>query len=260
MESHPSPALLAAAAAIGAARPDWRVVVHATIDSTSDEAHRLGPLAGTTLPLVVLADHQTAGRGQQGRAWDGARAQSFLGTAAFPMAGPPPALPSFQAACAVAEALELLTCAAIEWKWPNDLLLNGGKVCGVLTERRGGWLLAGVGVNLLQGAGELPPRDPGVPRATSLALELGGAAPARDRAIAAIAGSLIARLESPLPADVLLGAVLKRWQGEGRTVRVLGTAGPLEGVMDGIDAHGRLVVRTPSGVVAVSSPQSLTPE
>ncbi len=259
MDAALSPTLAAAVDAIRAARPDWRVAAFASIGSTSDEAHRLGPLSGSREPVLVLADHQTAGRGQQGRAWHDVPAKSFLGTLAMPVTPNPSLLWSFQVACAVADVLELLTCCALEWKWPNDVLLNGGKVCGVLSEVRGGWLLAGVGVNLLQENSDLPPRMAGVPRATSLVAELGGRAPDRAEAVVAIAGALIARLESPLPTDVLLGAVRKRWRGAGRAARVRHGDGTLEGVMEDIDGEGRLIVRTAGRIVRVASPLELAP-
>lgn len=135
--------------------------VYAEIDSTNAEAARLAPsLMG---PAWLLAHHQTAGRGRRGRAWADP-VGNFAATLVLRPTGTPAevALRSFVAALALHETLVTVTGRAEPFalKWPNDVLLNGGKVAGILLESIGqgngvGHLCIGIGVNLVAA----PPRD-----------------------------------------------------------------------------------------------------
>ena len=134
-------------------------VVLSEVDRTNAEAlRRLPDLRG---PCWILALRQTAGRGRRGRAWADP-AGNFSATLALRLDEPPArlALRSFIAALALHEALVGLTGLpqAFALKWPNDLLLNGGKLSGILLESAGGGQLAlGIGVNLRSA----PPAEPG---------------------------------------------------------------------------------------------------
>src|SRR4051812_16300557 len=119
------------------------------IDSTNryvlDEA-RGGAPAG----LVVVADHQTAGRGRLGRTWGAPPRASLLMSVLLR-----PAIPVerrhvlvMTAGLAMAEALEAETGVAAGLKWPNDLLVGGRKLAGILAEASGDALVIGIGVNL----------------------------------------------------------------------------------------------------------------
>lgn len=108
----------------------------------------------------LVARRQTAGRGRQGRTWfDGAG--NFMGSCAVRVeAGdPPPASLSFVAALAVYDAATeaLGQGDALALKWPNDVLLGGGKLSGILLEMVRGLIVVGIGVNLVR-APELPDR------------------------------------------------------------------------------------------------------
>lgn len=99
----------------------------------------------------LVARRQTAGRGRQGRAWfDGAG--NFMGSTAVTLgeSGPPPASLSFVAALAVRDAAAgvLRERADVALKWPNDVLLDGGKLSGILLEMVHGSIVVGIGVNL----------------------------------------------------------------------------------------------------------------
>ncbi|SOC10228.1 biotin--[acetyl-CoA-carboxylase] ligase [Rhodobacter maris] len=123
-------------------------------DSTMSEAARLAPhLSG---PAWVFAHRQTAGRGRRGRDWI-APEGNFAATCVFRPAVAPPtaALYSFVAALALEEALRRVggPGPVLSIKWPNDVLLNGGKVAGILLESVSaggavGHLAIGIGVNL----------------------------------------------------------------------------------------------------------------
>jgi BirA family transcriptional regulator, biotin operon repressor / biotin---[acetyl-CoA-carboxylase] ligase len=120
------------------------------VDSTNAEALRRAPsLAG---PCWFLARRQTAGRGRLGRRWTDPSG-NLAASLALPLDEPSArkALRSFVAALALHDALGALTglSGAFALKWPNDVLLNGGKLSGILLETGGeGMLVVGIGVNL----------------------------------------------------------------------------------------------------------------
>lgn len=121
------------------------------VDSTLSEATRRAPeLAG---PTWILALKQTAGRGRRGRAWVDPVGNFAATYAMRPTGGPElAALRSFIAALALYDAIVAVTgrSTGLTLKWPNDVLLNGGKLAGILLESVGdGPLSVGIGVNLL---------------------------------------------------------------------------------------------------------------
>ncbi|MEM8788325.1 MAG: biotin--[acetyl-CoA-carboxylase] ligase [Pseudomonadota bacterium] len=113
----------------------WGRLEIATTDSTNAEAARR--LAETDPPFWLRADRQTAARGRRGRAWAMAAGNFAASAVLTPPGGPAAAaLRSFTASLALAEAFEALGVArdALALKWPNDVLLDGGKVAGILLE------------------------------------------------------------------------------------------------------------------------------
>lgn len=145
------------------AEPAWPAgydrLVLPEVDSTNAEVQRRA--ATLTGSCWVLGLRQTAGRGRRGRAWSDP-AGNFAATLALRSDDPPArlALRSFAAALALREALVALTGLpqAFALKWPNDVLLDGGKLSGILLEGAGSGVLAlGIGVNLRAA----PPAEPG---------------------------------------------------------------------------------------------------
>ncbi len=129
--------------------------VLAVTDSTNAEAARLAP--SLTSPAWILALRQTAARGRRGRAWAMAEG-NFAATLVMHPTEPPEvvALRSFVASLALQDAFVAVTgrSAPFALKWPNDVLLNGGKVAGILLESLGqgtrvAHLAIGIGVNLV---------------------------------------------------------------------------------------------------------------
>ena len=126
-----------------------------SVDSTNAEAFRRAPhFSG---PCWILAGEQTAGRGRRARAWSSPRG-NFYGTLVLQPKEAPQvvALRSFVAALALRDALDAVTGGGAELglKWPNDVLMNGGKVAGILLESYGAGngiqaLAIGIGVNLI---------------------------------------------------------------------------------------------------------------
>ena len=146
-----------------------------------DEARRRLP--GLTRPTWVLAYEQTSGRGRRGRRWRAPRGH-FAATLIFrPLCSPAAAAQrSFLMANALYEALALwVSRARLSVKWPNDVLLDDGKVAGILLESAGqgglvDWLSIGVGVNL----GEPPPDDGNPFKPVSLGRTVGQAVDPED--------------------------------------------------------------------------------
>jgi len=131
---------------------DWPEGVgrHVLTTVGSTNAHALG-LAET--PAWVLAHEQTAGRGRRGRAWSSPRGNFYASYVMEVRERPETiALRSFVAALALRDSCIALTGldASFKLKWPNDVLLNGGKLSGILLESQGGGRVAiGMGVNLI---------------------------------------------------------------------------------------------------------------
>jgi len=131
-----------------------RIEVFETLDSTNEEAKRRA-LAGETGPLWIIARSQSAGRGRRGRAWTSQTGNLFA-TGLFKLDASPAraAQLSFAAALAVGDlAASVIDPALVRLKWPNDVLIAGRKVSGILLESgahfQGGlWLAVGIGVNL----------------------------------------------------------------------------------------------------------------
>jgi BirA family transcriptional regulator, biotin operon repressor / biotin---[acetyl-CoA-carboxylase] ligase len=205
------------------------------VDSTNARARALAE-AGAPHGTLVTAAEQTAGRGRQGRTWSAPAGQALLFS--LVLRDPPRLLPL---AAGIAVAEEAGSEASI--KWPNDVLLDGRKVAGILVEGRPQerWSVLGIGVNVAVELPELPPelRD----RAGSLARAPDEVEPTLTR--------LLTRLERWLvaPPRALLNEVRARDGLRGRPVRW--HAG--HGEAAGIDEDGRLVVLTDAGQVELEA-------
>jgi BirA family biotin operon repressor/biotin-[acetyl-CoA-carboxylase] ligase len=197
--------------------------------STNDRARALAA-AGAPHGTLVTAGAQTAGRGRQGRTWSGPPGRSLLCSLVLRDYD---ALLPLRAGLAVAD----LAGDAAGVKWPNDVLLEGRKLAGILVEARpqDGWAVLGIGVNVAVDLAQLPPelRD----RAATL-----GRTPAQlEDALAELLGHLAARLAEP-PGDAL-AALRARDALHDRPVRWAGGAG----TGAGIDDTGALLLRLGDG-------------
>lgn len=207
-----------------------RVLVFDELDSTNDLAGRHATAAGE--PVAILALHQTAGRGRFGRVWRSRPGSALLLSVAFQ---PPPDLrrPSVLtvwAAVAVAEAVQRLTSLNPVIKWPNDLLVNGQKVCGILIEQ-GAATIVGIGLNLNQTREEFDAA--GLPVAASLA-----ALSRSEVELKTAAGAVLHSLDDEYHALLVnRGSVEEKWRT--RTGLLNGTV-ELER-SDGARLHGTLL-------------------
>ncbi len=139
-----------------------------TLDSTNTYAMRLPP-GEAQEGLVIITDHQTAGRGRVGRIWEGFARQQLT----FSVILMPPFAANWlmmTSALAVHEAITEVTGLAPAIKWPNDVLIGGKKVCGILIETSGAIAVIGIGVNV---NGTFAQQFELVPRATTLEDEAG---------------------------------------------------------------------------------------
>lgn len=224
--------------------------VLAEIDSTNAEGLRIG--AGLAGPEWVLARRQSAGRGRRGRAWADTPG-NFAATLVLPDPGTPDraALRSFIAALALHDAFVAATGRAqgLALKWPNDVLLNGGKVAGILLESAGAAgrpapLAIGFGVNLV--AAPAPEAvEAGALRPVSLMSET-GVAVAPEEFLALLAPAF-ARLEAQFAAYGF-APIREAWLGRaarlGETVTARTGHDEVTGVFETVDAAGNLVLRT----------------
>lgn len=155
-----------------------RVLLFDALDSTNNLGAELAHEPDAD-GLVLIADEQTAGRGQHGRVWQSRPGSSLLMSVVLkpPQELVRPVLLTAWAAVAVGDAILSLTGAQARIKWPNDLLIRGQKCCGILIEQRGSGAnittVAGIGLNLNQTAFEFA--QAGLPDATSLGIAAGGA-------------------------------------------------------------------------------------
>ena len=136
-----------------------RIVRLERVDSTQSSIFALAA-AGAEDRTVVVADYQAAGRGRHGRRWESPPGQSLLATILVRPRLPAPQWSAYSlaSAVAVAEALARTAALAARLKWPNDVLIAGRKIAGILLESRipgdGGLpvIAVGIGVNLAQRA------------------------------------------------------------------------------------------------------------
>jgi BirA family biotin operon repressor/biotin-[acetyl-CoA-carboxylase] ligase len=239
----------------GAKRPDrsplrFTVTALNTVDSTQSEIQRRAA-AGAPEGTVVTARHQREGRGRRGHEWWDAHGESLLCSVLLRPDCPPAAVPqlSLVGGLAVAEALGS-TGVSARIRWPNDLLVEGRKVCGILAEAASGadarvhHVILGIGINVGQSA--FP--EPLTGRATSLRLLTG-----RAHDAAALLAALLARLEIRY-ADwqgggfaALREAWLARSTLPGQPVRLPDGA---TGHAEDVGADGVLLARAPDGRLA----------
>ncbi|WIM05151.1 MAG: biotin--[acetyl-CoA-carboxylase] ligase [Candidatus Nitricoxidivorans perseverans] len=198
--------------------------------------------AGAPSGTVIVAGCQTAGRGRRGRLWFSAPGDSLTFSLLWRLSGSPAGLP-----LAVGVALSETFGGAL-LKWPNDLLLDGRKLGGVLVELSGNAAVIGIGINL-----RLPDGLPDDIRATAAAL--GGDA-SRDDLLTRLLVALYAAL-----AEFGEGGFARlraRWLARcahlGAMVRILSDAGPpLDGRCVGVDDDGALLLETADGVRRILS-------
>lgn len=230
------------------------------VDSTLNEAQRRAT-AGLTGPLWILALSQTAARGRRGRAWS-MPPGNFAATLVLPLNETPDriALRSFVAALALFDACVAATGRpeAFSLKWPNDVLLNGGKLAGILLETlqsqgRVSGLSIGIGVNLAS-APPMADLESRALRPVALNSETGVAVSPQD--FLDLLATAYARLETQFTTygfDPIRTAWLDRAAHLGQEIIARTGTSEITGRFETIDASGQLILATQSGRQAIAA-------
>jgi BirA family transcriptional regulator, biotin operon repressor / biotin---[acetyl-CoA-carboxylase] ligase len=180
---------------------------------------------------VAACEEQTAGRGRRGRTWTSPPGAGLLFSLSLHPQTPPDRLPPLT--LVVADAVAEATWPSAAVRWPNDVVVEGRKLAGILAEVRDGEVVVGIGINANHGTGDLPPDA----RIAPTSLRLLGGEPV-DRA--ALLADVLEAIEARYRAFERAGfSGLARDDLRGRRVRLAGGA---VGTSDGVDAQGRLVV------------------
>jgi BirA family biotin operon repressor/biotin-[acetyl-CoA-carboxylase] ligase len=227
-----------------------RIHAYESTDSTMDLSHRLAA-SGEPEGSVVITESQNKGRGRMGRAWSSPRGTGLYFSVLLRPTLPVSRVPhvTLVAAVAVADAVKATTGLQADLKWPNDLLIDGKKICGILTElnaeiNRVNYLVLGVGMNLNTPKSALPAH------ATSLKEKLGEKV---DRLT--LARALFQQLDRRYH-QFLNGEwepILEAWRSHARflgsRVRVALEGRVIDGQALDIDSDGALLVRADTGIV-----------
>jgi BirA family biotin operon repressor/biotin-[acetyl-CoA-carboxylase] ligase len=209
------------------------------VDSTNTFAASLLP--GATAGTVVVAEHQTAGRGRLRRPWIAPSGSSLT----FTVLLAPREVPWAVAMAAGLAVQEVLHGVGIEatLKWPNDVLIDGRKCAGILIESKpvdgAYWLLVGIGLNVHSA-------DPSIPTATFLDAHASEPVSREDLLVA-----LLASLESWLQRAATPHQVREEWRARlatiGQMVQVQTAIGPVSGTAEDVADDGALILRLHDG-------------
>jgi BirA family biotin operon repressor/biotin-[acetyl-CoA-carboxylase] ligase len=227
--------------------PGWQVLHEPSVESTNDLA-RAAAARNWPDRSIFVADYQTKGRGRHGRTWLCPPRAGLLMSVLLRRRETLPHIFTMLAAVGLCEAIERLLALEPEIKWPNDVVIDGQKVAGVLAEAtddgRERTVIVGIGVNANVSAEQF--RD--LPNATSLALAAG-----HDVHRGELLVLLLERFDSWLrqPTRDLHDGLWRAWNGRlwGRDqlVRVQDAETTLTGTVLGGDPDGTLVIRTADG-------------
>lgn len=222
-------------------------VYHEVVGSTQDEARRLAR-DGAPHGLLVWAGEQTTGRGRMARAWQSPASAGLWFSVVVRPAQAAERLGSLPlaAGAAVGAALHALAPGRVRLKWPNDVLLDGGKVAGILVEGHAvdaniEYAVVGVGVNLAR-----PPKgfDAAIRDTAAAMADATGEPPRATRTLAAILGCLEDEYDELLAAGP--AAARARWLALGDTIgrEVVAQVGveQLRGTAVDLDQTGNLVI------------------
>jgi BirA family biotin operon repressor/biotin-[acetyl-CoA-carboxylase] ligase len=230
------------------------VDVEVVLETGSTNADLMARAALLERPTLLIAEHQSAGRGRAGRSWLSAAGDSLTFSLAWKFSGSPQRLLGLPLAVgvALAEALAALN-VPVQLKWPNDLLKDGSKLAGVLIETQNvpdgaTWAVIGVGLNLLM-PDQLEAR---IGRNTASAPWL--ARMERNALMAALLDALVAAMDQFETSG--FGAFRARWDAlhawRGQPVAIIDHGAIVQqGVAAGVDDSGRLLLDTGAGRVAV---------
>jgi BirA family biotin operon repressor/biotin-[acetyl-CoA-carboxylase] ligase len=230
------------------------VAVEVVRETGSTNADLLARAPQLPAPLLLIAEHQTAGRGRAGRSWLSEPGNSLTFSLAWRFEGGLQRLTGLPLAVGVALAETLAQLGQqVQLKWPNDLLKDGDKLAGILVETAPGgdgatWAIVGIGLNLVM-PDELEQR---IGRAVAAVPWL--ARMDRDALMAALldglAGALAQFAEQGFAAFAARWNLLHAWQGQPVTLLDRGEV-LHEGLAAGVDDAGRLLLDTEQGRIPI---------
>ncbi|MEI8039532.1 MAG: biotin--[acetyl-CoA-carboxylase] ligase [Verrucomicrobiota bacterium] len=224
--------------------PPFHLRILESAGSTNDEVRALAQ-AGAPDGLVLLALHQTTGRGRRGAPWFSQPATSLAFSILVRPPQPKPLWPrlALAAGLAVAEAVEA-SGATAGIKWPNDVWIRQRKVAGILVEAGADFAIVGIGLNV--NTREFPAEVADI--ATSLRLETQQDHPRPDVLAAIIRRFALRRTQIGANFEDLLDAVRQRCVLTGHQIALTTAHGPKQGLMEGIAPGGELLLRTATGL------------
>jgi BirA family biotin operon repressor/biotin-[acetyl-CoA-carboxylase] ligase len=212
-------------------------------ESTESTQNLARGFAGQGSPegSLVLASHQSAGRGRQGRAWQSPAGKNLLFSIVLrpPHSCRPSQLP-LVIGLGLLEALEL---SEARLKWPNDIWVGGRKLAGILVEGSADFYIAGIGMNVNMGPRDFPQELLG--RATSLEIEV-GATLELEPLLARLLGSMESCYERWISEG--FETIKTSWLGKSLFLDEKVRVGENEGVFRGIDAVGALILEQTGGL------------
>jgi len=223
-----------------------RVIYYPRLTSTMDVAKReaqQGAVEGT----IVIADEQTAGKGRLKRAWLSPKGSIALSIILYPSLLYLPSL-IMLASLAVVHSIESVTGLKSQVKWPNDVLVNGKKVCGILIESdvRGNmvdYTIMGIGINVNLRLSDFPEI---LPTATSLSNELG-----RGVSRLSLIRQLLVEIERLYLTLQAGGSIFEEWRDSlvtlGKRIRLKSGKTIYEGIAESVASDGSLLLRQSDG-------------
>lgn len=225
------------------------------IDSTNLECKRIADAGQFYDGTLIVADRQDAGRGRRGRTWEcPAGINIAMSLLLKPDIAPDTAsMLTIVMAMAVANAVKKVSALDVKIKWPNDIIINGRKFCGILTEMSLEmdyihYVIIGVGINVNQL--EFPEEIKDI--ATSVKLQKGESV-SRAKIVANVMAEF-ERLYEQFLADGDLSALMEEYNqylvSFAKEVRVLDPKGEFCGISEGINSVGELLVRKEDGNLA----------
>ena len=228
----------------------WKVIHLGETGSTNDLAREAGK-GGAPDKTVFVADHQLRGRGRLDRSWLEEPRTSLLFSILFRRVTLPPMLLTMACSVAAAEAVEEVAGVRVEIKWPNDLMVKGRKLAGLLTEVGGqgadAFVVMGMGINVNFDPSGLP----GIPcTATSLLRETGveHSRPRLLHLILARLDALLSLAPARLSQEVRTRWADRLWRRRQKVVLAEGGAN-LEGVFEDVAEDGALLLRLDDGTL-----------
>lgn len=229
-----------------------RIYYYSIIDSTNTQAKKLA-LSGAPSGSLVVAEGQTLGKGRLGREWS---SPTGVGISASIILRPditPPEAPriTLLTAVAVAETIREKTHIEAMIKWPNDILIEGKKVCGILTEMSAepevvNYVIVGIGINVNN---EQFPEEL-QSKATSIKITVG-----RKISRAKLLAGVIERMEYYYQSSLVSGfdKLLEKWRelccNLRKPVKIIGRKESFNGIAMDVDSDGALIVKKDNGEI-----------